>query len=144
LEQRFLSIDMNFTSRIALLIAILALAPLAHPSDRTDFAHAYFGLGVQQVPSGKSQVLNGASFEDYDIPSRRNVHLLIGGLHFWNHVDFEISFLLNGEKESDGIKTFVNHVSSAGFATHIYPLALTPYKIRPFIGLGLNGHVQYK
>ncbi len=128
-----------------LFLVILLPGLAAHSSDRFDFAHTYLGLGVQHIPSGTSQVLNGTtSLENYEIPSRQNTRLFIGGLHFWNHVDFEISILLNGEVERNGIKTNVNHGSSAGFATHIYPFPLTPYTIRPFVGIGLLSRVGYQ
>jgi len=84
MERLFLDMDTKFTSRIALAIALVTSAHLAHSSYRFDFAHAYLGLGVHHVPSGKSYILNGTSFEDYEIAPRQNLRLLIGGLHFWN------------------------------------------------------------
>jgi outer membrane protein W len=104
-------------------------------ASRYSFAKTYFGLDVNYFPSyGESQYINSSGISE---TFQRNQFITpainIGGIHFWGHADFYVSFAAASVKlKSDNIenKFKINVLTGARY----YPCAITENKIRPFIG----------
>lgn len=122
------------------IVALLLKTNLSSAdSIRTDFAQSYLSFGNQWLPS--VHLGDGSS-----LPERSINRISWGGLHFWRHIDFEISIPLNGQTRSQGnMNSFFESGSTYGFSTSIYPWSLEPNSIRPFVGVGfLSGLIfQY-
>ncbi|MBL7782739.1 MAG: hypothetical protein JNM22_16045 [Saprospiraceae bacterium] len=63
----------------------------------------------------------------------------IGGLHFWGHTDFYVTFPLgiNFQQKTD-FSTRLRHTEGVETGMKIYPWALRPGRLRPYIGFGFQ------
>lgn len=98
------------------------------------FAQTYVGADLQHVP-GMGETFGVAFVDPVAIPGRIVPRLTIGGLHFWGHADFYVTFPIpphGFETESDGLHSFF----STGIETggRFYPWRLEQGTIRPFVG----------
>jgi hypothetical protein len=119
------------------LLALVALpAPLAaqRPADpvarRYTFAELFVGGDVQQLP--------GVSDGALDVPGRVAPRLTIGGLHFWGHADFAVTFPVGLATRGEGA---TRSMVSTGVETRgrWYVRPRRGDGLSPFVGGGLGG-----
>ncbi len=99
------------------------------------FAQMTFGGDVLCLTGGKTTSnSNRQSFGASTMP-----RLTIGGLHFWGHADFYVSFPLGihiGSKP--GFSSKFRHAESVETGMKIYPFAIRPGRLRPYVGISFQ------
>jgi hypothetical protein len=129
--------------RCSLLPVLLASAPLlAQPSPATAdrrfaFADTYLGLEVA-APLGRGTVPIGPGLAPGTFESTPMPRLMIGGLHFWGHVDFHINVPIGPLRKQvvEPASTAARAGVAPGIETGVrwYPWALRDGSLRPFVG----------
>jgi len=106
----------------------------------TRFAWLTYGADLNFQTGGTTQRLVNGSLEDVDFSSTFFPRLTIGGVHFWGHVDFYVSFPLtflifqSVPTGLDDLEIFQGIETGARF----YPLKLQPGRVSPFIGISFR------
>ena len=130
------TIALIFATASALTAQHVELKTEAEYKHRFSFAKIYFGLDYLSSNGGTTAYLNKnlvatpIGFEGYKAP-----RLLWGATHFWGHADIYVAFPLgrNTQKVPSPFKKIsFNNSIETGFK--IYPSALTPNTLRPYIG----------
>ncbi len=106
----------------------------------TKFAWTTYGADFLQLSGGSAEyldneVLTKANFNGAFIP-----RLSIGGIHFWGHADFYVRFplgFLSAQSVPDEFEQF-NYFQSVETGARIYPLALKPNALRPYLGVNFR------
>jgi hypothetical protein len=82
--------------------------------------------------------INGEETVPFGVRATPRVN--IGGIHFWGHAEFYVSFPLDFLTISDRPKELVSLTYKNGIETgaRIYPFALQTGRIRPFLGTGFR------
>lgn len=101
----------------------------------TSFASMTFGAEVLSVSGAKTTIEN----QSFVLHSRQMPRLTLGGLHFWGHADFYVTFplglsLVNGKDEAKS----TSMTESVETGMKIYPFAIGPNKLRPFVGISFQ------
>ncbi len=102
---------------------------------RFSFAKMYVGADFNYISNyGESQFLNSNNeLETFTRNAYVNPSINIGATHFWGFADFYVSIpTTNIQTKANTVKTNTNFGVFTGL--RIYPLQLTDYKLRPFVG----------
>lgn len=129
----------------ALVFGLMTYVPLTGQIDtvfrvevmkkNTDFASLTIGLDMMAI--GKGSFGSGSS--QVTTPAQFRPGITIGGVHFWGHADFYVTFPIgpNFGKRPENTTKFVNRESvETGFK--FYPLALKVNTLRPYIGMSFQ------
>lgn len=111
---------------------------------RHRFAQTYLGVDLQYVPeTGLTHSSSDHSL--VGMPERFLPRLTIGGVHFWGHADFYVTFPIppgGFERESQGVvSTFSTGIETGA---RLYPWRIEEGGLRPFVGIswGLVNYAQ--
>lgn len=119
------------------LASLLAAGQKKATTDKTrlDFAKTYFELGGNYFPSFTGKRLLGGAVTDVEHPATLNTNLYWGGLHFWGHAEFFVSFPLHQLllKENDQTSFELTHATVTG--ARFLPWAYQEKKLRPYVGV---------
>lgn len=109
-------------------------------SRSTKFAWLTLGAELFSERSGTTQLVRGGQLTSVDFNAALTPRLTIGGIHFWGHADFYVTFPLNfvslGQIPSEFETLRVNQGIETG--ARIYPLKLQPGRLSPFAGVSFN------
>ena len=106
----------------------------------TRFAWLTYGGDINHLTVGTTQVLTDEGKQSVDFGSTTMPRLTIGGIHFWGHADFYVSFPLSfltlqaipqGFEEIDiyqGVET----------GARVYPFKLQAKRVSPFLGISFR------
>lgn len=99
------------------------------------FAQLTFGGDILCVTGGQSTLQGINRSFGAGIQSR----LTIGGLHFWGHADFYVTFPLgvNIQKKTD-FSSQLRHAEGVETGMKIYPWAVRPGRISPYVGISFQ------
>jgi hypothetical protein len=103
-----------------------------------EFAQLTYGFDAIILPGG-SVKQNG---ETQRFGSTIQPRITFGGLHFWGHADFYVSFPIglrfqNRNSFSDKLKNY----EGVETGLKIYPLALKAKRIRPYVGISFQPYI---
>jgi hypothetical protein len=102
----------------------------------TKFAWTTFGGDFLMLGSGSTSFSNNGITQQVDFNPTFIPRLTIGGIHFWGHADFFVSFPLSFlafQQKSTELKN-LEYQQGIETGLKIYPLALKQGKVRPYIG----------
>jgi hypothetical protein len=133
------------TRLLLIIFCIIANNTIAQPyltnKGKYRFAQGAMGIDFLYVPqNGQSTYIDSNGKNSYNFGGFYIPRIVIGGTHFWGHLDFALNFpvgKLGAKKDS-----FTN--SNAQFdiiTTKYYPWAIQKNKIRPFIGTACNVNI---
>lgn len=97
----------------------------------TDFASLTLGTDVLILP--------GSTAGNVQNPARFQPRITMGGLHFWGHADFYVTFPLGrglGEKPKEASRFVYFESVETGFK--YYPFTLKPGRLRPYAGMSFQ------
>jgi len=101
----------------------------------TRFAATTFGLDLLSVAGG-SMMINS---QNTNLPNNFIPRLTIGGIHFWGHADFYVSFPIGVNITNKPANTNMYSLrESIESGAKFYPLAMKSGKIRPYIGVSFQ------
>lgn len=113
---------------------------LAYLDKSTRFAWLTYGGDINYLSGGTTQQLINGALVTTDFGSTLMPRLTFGGIHFWGHADFYVTFPLsfltiqnvpNGLNELElyqGVET----------GMRLYPLKLQPKRFSPFLGISFR------
>lgn len=101
----------------------------------TSFAALTIGGDLLALSGAKTTIEN----QTYTLHSRQMPRLTVGGLHFWGHADFYVTFplglsIVNGKDQAKS----TSMTESVETGMKIYPFAIGPKKLRPFVGISFQ------
>lgn len=107
----------------------------------TRFAWTTFGADLLHLSGGTTDYLDGSgNLQSTDWSGGVSPRLTMGGIHFYGHADFYVTFPLNWitiGQEPDEFTQFV-HESGIETGIRIYPIALKRNAIRPYVGISFR------
>jgi hypothetical protein len=106
----------------------------------TRFAWLTYGGDLNYLSGGTTQQLINGSRQTTDFGGTLIPRITIGGIHFWGHADFYVSFPLSFLSFQDVPQTFEELEVYQGVETgmRLYPLKLKPQRISPFVGISFR------
>ena len=111
--------------------------PYIQTQDRFDFAQTYLGLDWMQPSQLTTTYLNAnGERKTTNVSLPLIPRLTIGGLHFWGHADFYVTFPIAPEVKKGDLSVQYSPGVETGF--RLYPLRLEPSRVSPFWGMAWN------
>jgi hypothetical protein len=112
----------------------------AYLDKSTRFAWLTYGGDVNYLTGGTTQQLLNGTRQATDFGSTLLPRLTIGGIHFWGHTDFYVSFPLSFLARQAIPQGFDDLEVYQGVETgmRVYPLKLQPQRISPFLGISFR------
>ncbi|MEM7106707.1 MAG: hypothetical protein AAF519_00680 [Bacteroidota bacterium] len=106
----------------------------------TRFAWLTLGFETFREPGGKTGYLQNGNLQRSSFGGALTPRLTIGGIHFWGHADFYVTFPLNFVSIRNNPGGFETLKFSQGIETgaRIYPLKLKTGRLSPFVGISFN------
>ncbi len=106
----------------------------------TRFAWLTLGVELFREPGGSSSYIQGGIIEQVSFDGALTPRLTIGGIHFWGHADFYVTFPLNFAAIRNTPSGFETLKFSQGIETgaRVYPLKLKKGRLSPFLGISFN------
>lgn len=103
---------------------------------RFAFAKMYLGLEMYgSTSSGTTSVLTGTTTSPLSFDGFRAPRIILGATHFWGHADIFVAFPIGGNTQTPQAPlTYTNFTENVETGFKIYPSALRPNTIRPYIG----------
>lgn len=136
--------------KIYLVIGILASFTLCSQSDQmytqsyldksTRFAWFTYGGDINYLTGGRTQQLTEGILQNTDFGHTLMPRLTIGGIHFWGHADFYVSFPLSF-LTLQGIPAGLEQLEvyqGVETGARVYPLKLRPKRLSPFLGISFR------
>lgn len=106
----------------------------------TRFAWFTYGADLNYLSGGTTQQLINGVKQAVDFGSTIIPRFTIGGIHFWGHTDFYVSFALPTLTIQDSPQNIrdlkINHPIETGM--RLYPIKLQPNRISPFVGISFR------
>jgi hypothetical protein len=102
----------------------------------TSFAWTTFGGDVLMSGGGSSSFINNGTAQQINFNPAFIPRIKIGGIHFWGHTDFYVSFPLSFLSAQATPKELKELEYKQGIETgfKVYPLALKQGRVSPYIG----------
>ncbi|TAE32933.1 MAG: hypothetical protein EAZ91_03475 [Cytophagales bacterium] len=136
-----------FTILLTILVLTTAKAQTAEKDTtlervkiRTSFAKSYFGVDGFSTSGGTTQYATPTGLQTVSFSGTTSPRILLGGTHFWGHADFYVAIpvaRLGGEAPAGLKSVFYGEGVETGF--RVFPWAVEPGKVRPFVGMSLKG-----
>lgn len=107
----------------------------------TRFAWTTFGADLLRLSGGSTDYLDDSrNIQTADWSGSMSPRLTMGGIHFYGHADFYVTFPLNWISIGKGPVEFTQFVHESGIETgvRIYPIAIRENTIRPFVGISFR------
>jgi hypothetical protein len=106
----------------------------------TRFAWLTYGGDFNYLSGGSTQRFINEVKQNTDFKSTLTPRLTIGGIHFWGHADFYVTFplsFLSLQDTPDGINELnINQRVETGM--RLYPIKLQPKILSPFLGVSFS------
>jgi hypothetical protein len=134
---------MTYTFRSLALLAFLFFYTLL-AAQQPDSIYTYRALNrslafAQLTYGGDLLVLSGGESGDGTFGPTVMPRATIGGLHFWGHADFYVTFPLGIRlQQKPAFATRLEYRESVETGFKIYPWALRPGTVRPFVGMSFQ------
>ena len=106
----------------------------------TRFAWLTYGGDLNLLTGGTTQQMVEAGPQNLNFGSTFIPRLTIGGIHFWGHTDFYVSFPLSFLAQQS-VPSALNELEVyQGVETgmRLYPLKLQPQRLSPFVGMSFR------
>lgn len=106
----------------------------------TRFAWLTYGGDLNYLSGGMTQQLINGAKQDIDFGSTLMPRLTIGGIHFWGHADFYVTFplsFLTLQDKPSGINQ-LDVYQGVETGMRLYPLKLQPQRLSPFLGISFR------
>lgn len=106
----------------------------------TSFAWTTFGADVLTIGSGRTdyQTPDGELRQTFFGPAA-SPRLTIGGVHFWGHADFYVTFPLPVRvSDEPGVFSAMRYRHGIETGVRVYPFRLQPGRVSPYIGTGFR------
>lgn len=126
------------TALLALGSSLLQSQPYAESeAGRFNFAQTYVGAAIEYGAGGDALSASGQSFA---LPATWTPRITVGGLHFWGHADFYVSFPLpqvgaNDARENQPASSFSRGVETGA---RLFPWRVEAGRVAPFVGVSWN------
>ncbi len=106
----------------------------------TRFAWFTYGGDINFLTGGQTQQLSEGILQNTDFGHTLMPRLTIGGIHFWGHADFYVTFPLSFLTLQDVPQGLNSLEVYQGVETgaRLYPLRLKPKRLSPFLGLSFR------
>jgi hypothetical protein len=106
----------------------------------TRFAWMTFGVDLHYHTGGTSEFLQAGVKTPVQLGATTTPRMTIGGIHFWGHADFYVTFplgflTLHGTPSELQQQTLLQGVETGA---RVYPWKLAPGKLRPFAGISFR------
>ena len=98
----------------------------------TSFAWLHYGGDLLRLPGGQTQYSGGMA------PINSNVvpRLTVGGIHFWGHADFYVSFPLSFiSRRPPAVFEDGSYKEGVETGIRLYPRALAANRVTPYVGV---------
>ena len=108
--------------------------------ESTRFAWLTYGGDLNYLSGGTTQQLINGVKETTDFGSTIMPRLTIGGIHFWGHADFYVSFplsFLTLQDIPDGLEELEVY-QGVETGARLYPIRLQAKRISPFVGMSFR------
>lgn len=104
------------------------------------FAWTTFGIDLLSLSGGTAEYLDAGNRLTTDWSGSSAPRLSIGGIHFYGHADFYVSFPLNFLSTQSTPDVFQQMIHESGIETgaNIYPFPIVPGKLRPYVGISFR------
>jgi hypothetical protein len=135
---------------LVLVVGLLGIAPLTHAQDSaytarylersTKFAWTTLGGDVLTLTGGNTEFWRGNQRQQTSFGPSFIPRLTIGGVHFWGHTDFYVSFpllFLALQDRPAGLAEF-SYLQGIETGAKLYPWRLRPQALRPFVGISMR------
>ncbi|WMN06049.1 hypothetical protein QYS48_31420 [Marivirga arenosa] len=106
----------------------------------TRFAWLTYGGDLNYLSGGTTQQFINGVKQDTDFGSTLMPRLTIGGIHFWGHADFYVTFplsFLTLQDKPSGINQ-LDVYQGVETGMRLYPLKLQPQRLSPFLGISFR------
>lgn len=105
----------------------------------TKFAWTTFGGDVLVLPGGQAQYAEGGQLKSTRFGQAAQPRLTIGGIHFWGHADFYVTFPLplSIRQKPAALREFL-YREGIESGLRLYPWAIRPQKLRPYVGISFK------
>ncbi|MEL6135008.1 MAG: hypothetical protein AAFR59_16740, partial [Bacteroidota bacterium] len=106
----------------------------------TRFAWLTYGGDLNYLTGGTTQQLINGTKQTTSFGSTLAPRLTVGGIHFWGHVDFYVTFPLTFLTIQDipqGISA-LDVYQGVETGLRVYPLKLQPKRVSPFVGMSFR------
>jgi len=106
----------------------------------TKFAWLTYGGDLLNLSGGTTRFLQNNTVQSTSFSSTTLPRLTIGGIHFWGHADFYVTFPLSFlafQNEPDGFSDF-SYLQGIETGARIYPWKLQAKRISPFVGISFR------
>ncbi|MEM8566793.1 MAG: hypothetical protein AAGF85_10055 [Bacteroidota bacterium] len=106
----------------------------------TRFAWLTLGFETFREPGGTTGFVRNGNIDRTSFEGALTPRLTIGGIHFWGHADFYVTFPLNFATIRNNPNGFETLKFSQGIETgaRFYPLKLKSGRFSPFMGISFN------
>jgi hypothetical protein len=106
----------------------------------TKFAELTFGGDLLMLTSGQTDFPKNGLIRNVGYGNTVIPRLSIGGLHFWGHADFYVSFPLSFLSIANRPTEVNDVVNLEGIETgaRVYPWKVKPNSVRPFVGMSFR------
>ena len=106
----------------------------------TRFAATTLGADILGVAGGQVTYIKNGNSSITNFGSTLLPRLSIGGIHFWGHTDFYVSFPLPFLALSNNPAELKNILNTEGIESgaRIYPWKIKPNSVRPFVGISFR------
>lgn len=107
----------------------------------TRFAWTTFGADFLSLSGGTTEYLDGTgNIQMANWSGSTSPRLTMGGIHFYGHADFYVTFPLNWISIGQDPDVFNQFVHESGIETgmRIYPIALKPQALCPYVGISFR------
>lgn len=106
----------------------------------TKFAWTTLGIEMFNLTGGSTQYLESGLVNSLDFGPSFSPRVTIGGIHFWGHTDFYVTFPLNSiqlQSTPDELRT-LEYTNGIETGARVYPWKVRPNSIRPFVGVSFR------
>ncbi|MEO0334320.1 MAG: hypothetical protein AAF223_22050, partial [Bacteroidota bacterium] len=106
----------------------------------TKFAWFTLGGDILMLPGGDTEFLQNEAIQNTSFGNTFIPRITLGGIHFWGHADFYVTFPLSFLSLQNKPDFFDQLSYSQGVETgmRVYPLKLQPQRVSPFVGISFR------
>lgn len=106
----------------------------------TRFAWLTYGGDLNYLTGGTTQYFVNGIKQDVNFGSTLMPRLTIGGIHFWGHADFYVTFPLSflTLQDKPGGLNQIDVYQGVETGMRLYPLKLHPQRLSPFLGISFR------
>ncbi len=110
----------------------------AYIDKSTKFAWLTFGGDLLMLSGGNTDFAQNGNVENTSFGTTFIPRLTIGGMHFWGHADFYVSFpILSISQAPEGFSD-ITYRQGIETGARIYPWKLQPNRLSPYVGISFR------